>query len=178
MQPRSPLRNNLAVVLSGSSLILVSLGLPGCKSKENQPAAAAAVTPDRLKPNEPRLSTEKAFGIPLPRELKVKARFSKSIHLAGKARAEDLTEYFRGYVLVDHLEMSGTETIFPLVRVKGSRDQRLFRIAISAPAADRSEVVIEDVTPPPTAPGLTEAQRWEQVGMNPDGTLKNRLQLK
>lgn len=177
MQPRSPLQSNLAVALSWSSLILVFFCLPGCKSKENQPAAAA-VTPDRLKPNEPPLSTEKAFGIPLPRELKVKARFNKSVHLAGKARAEDLTEHFRGYVLVDHLEMSGTETIFPLVRVKGSADQRLFRIAISALATDRSEVVIEDVTPPPIAPGLTEAQRWEQVGMNPDGTLKNRLQLK
>jgi hypothetical protein len=124
------------------------------------------------------LGTEKAFGIPVPRELKVKARFSQAVHLAGRARAADLTEYFRGYVLVDHLELSGTETIFPLVRVKGSPDSRLFRIRISEVSDKNSEVVIEDVTPPPTTPGLSETQRWEQVGMNPDGTLKDRLQLK
>jgi hypothetical protein len=153
------------------------LTVPGCKSKD-PPAAPAAATPDRLESNEPVLGTEKAFGIPVPRELKVKARFSQAVHLAGPARAADLTEYFRGYVLVDHLELSGTETIFPLVRVKGSKDQRLFRIRISEVSKKRSEVVIEDVTPPPTTPGLSEAERWEQVGMNPDGTLKNRLQLK
>lgn len=124
------------------------------------------------------LGTEKAFGIPVPRELHVKARFSKSVHLAGRAKAADLTEYFRGYVLVDHLELSGTETIFPLVRIKGANDKRVFRITISEIGKTDSEVIIEDVTPPPPTPGLTEDQRWEQVGMNPDGTLKNRLQLK
>jgi hypothetical protein len=39
-------------------------------------------------------------------------------------------------------------------------------------------VTIRDITPPPLTPGLTEEQRWEQVGLNPDGTLKDRLQLK
>jgi hypothetical protein len=152
------------------------VSLTGCK--ENQQQQAPATTPDGLKPNEPVLGTEKAFGIPVPRDLHVKARFSKAVHLAGHAKAADLTEYFRGYVLVDHLELSGTETIFPLVRIKGANDKRVFRITISEIGKNDSEVVIEDVTPPPIAPGLTEEQRWEQVGMNPDGTLKNRLQLK
>jgi hypothetical protein len=165
---------SIAVSWLSASLLLVS---PSCKSKD-PPAAPAAATPDRLKSNEPVLGTEKAFGIPVPRELKVRARFGESVHLEGPASAASLTEYFRGYVLVDHLELSGTETIFPRVRIKGSTDSRLFRIRISEISKKRSEVVIEDVTPAPTTPGLNEAQRWEQVGMNPDGTLKNRLQLK
>jgi hypothetical protein len=131
-----------------------------------------------LRPDETAARTETAFGIAVPPSLRVQSRFAKSVYLAGNARAADLTEYFRGHVHVDHLEVSGTETIFPRVRIKGAQDGRSYRIQISAATAERSTVIIEDITPPPTERGLTEAQRYERVGLNPDGTLKDRLQLK
>jgi hypothetical protein len=153
------------------------VALAGCKSQQDS-SAKSEVTPDRLKPDEPLVNTVEAFGIPMPRELKVQSRFPESVHLAGRAKVSDLTEYFREYVVVDHLEMSDSQTVFPHAHLKGKQDGRSYRITLTDQGSGRSQVIVEDVTPPPVTPGLTEAQRWEQVGMNPDGTLKDRLHLK
>lgn len=119
-----------------------------------------------------------AFGIPVPQGLRVTGRYLKSVYMTGKAGAGDLTEYFRTHVLTDHLEIAGRQTIFPRVYVKGDALKRIYRIEIASLGPRYSKVTIRDITPPPLTPGLSEEQRWEQVGMNPDGTLKDRLQLK
>lgn len=166
----------LALPVLAWCLPLVTLG---CK-RDSAPAGNSAQggsTGDRLQANEDPASKASAFGIPVPKGLRILSRFTRAVHLGGRAKPEDLVDYFRSHVLVDHLEVTGTQTIFPRVYRKGDPQKRLYKIEISR-ANDYTSVVIEDVTPRPPTPGLTEAQRWERAGLNPDGTPKDLNKLK
>jgi hypothetical protein len=159
-------------------LLLVGCSAVGCKQKSSDQTAAPVVSADRLRPNEAMLSKVSAFGIPVPKDLRVEGKFKTAVYLGGKANPGDLIDYFRSHVVADHLEIAGTATIFPRVYVKGDTSKRLYRIEITAVSLQYSKVVITDITPTRIDPALTQEQVLEQVGLNADGTLRDRLKLK
>jgi hypothetical protein len=149
-----------------------------CKKAPSPDAPAVVISVDRLRPNEAALSKVSAFGIPVPRDLKVEGRFARVIYLGGPANPGDLIDYFRSHVVTDHLEIAGTSTIFPRVTVKGDEAKRPYRIEITGITEHYTKVVITDIMPTQINPALTQEQVLEQVGLNADGTLRDRLKLK
>jgi hypothetical protein len=64
--------------------------------------------------------------------------------------------------------------VFPRVFVKGDKQKRIYRIEIHR-ARNLTTVNLRDITPPKVPQGLTEEERWERAGRNPDGSLKDPL---
>jgi hypothetical protein len=117
---------------------------------------------------------EQVFGIEVPRGMRVASRFNDVVQLSGHAAPEAVANHFRDHVLAQHVEVGANQTVFPRVFIKGDQSKRLYRIEI-AHAQNRTTVNMRDITPPPVTEGLTEAERWERAGRNPDGTVKDPL---
>jgi hypothetical protein len=168
-------RIHRSAVSIAAALLVASLATIGCKRKAEP--TETAVPADRLTPQEQLPNEVRAFGIPMPRSLKLVQRFTDSVYLTGAGKVDELADYFRQYVDAGQVEIAGKRHIFPRATIKGDTSKRVYRIEITTVTPTRSTVKILDVTPPPFDPKLTEAQRWEQVGLNPDGTIKDRLKV-
>lgn len=168
------------------AVALASLALSGasaCKRKEEQappaPAPSAAPSADRLAPGEIPEGRDHAFTLPLPLHATVKARFAGSVHVASTHTQEELANFVRARVTEGKSSSGTTETRFEKVVVTKDPSRRL-TIDIRRPAMAgeyRSQMVIDDVTPVPEEPGLTDEDRWKKAGMTPDGKLIDRNQL-
>lgn len=161
-----------------SWLFLVSLLLVGgCRDEPTPAAPPPSVAPlDHLGDGELLPDTEQAFGLELPRDLRVTARFDDVVQAQGRMSVESLVDHFKQRVNVAAIEMSEQQAVFPRVYIKGDRSKRLYRIVISR-YGKRSRVRITDLTGAPTVQGLNEIERWERAGLNPDGSQKDRLQV-
>jgi hypothetical protein len=153
---------------------LVALGCDGGDTVGPGSAAAgepsAAKPVDRLAPGELAPGRVQAFGLLLPRELTVEARFHDQVHASGPVTPEALANYVRVRVDVVHVEIGAARTVFPRARIKGGDAQRIYRIEV-VPSGPRTRLVIRDTTPPPTVQGISEAERWRRAGMTPSGEL-------
>jgi hypothetical protein len=110
---------------------------------------------------------EKAFALPLPRDVKITFRFPKAIHAEGVVASEAVANFMRARVKDGEVRVGASETQFEGVRVP-SEPTRLLRIRVYG---DRSftRVVVEDATPP-IVQG-TPDERMRNVGLTPDGKL-------
>lgn len=170
----SPAARSLAHRCMALTLLLAG----ACRDEPSAPAAASASTVplDRLAQDEVLPDTPHAFGLELPPSLRVTARFDDVVQAEGTMSLERLIEHFKQRVHVAAIELSEQQAIFPRVYIRGDERKRTYRIVIST-HGKRSRVRITDVTGAPTVQGLSEAERWERAGHNPDGSLKNRLQV-
>jgi hypothetical protein len=159
-------------------LALWALAALACDSAERvvpagtSPASgtAAAKPLDRLAPGELAPGRAEAFGLILPRELRVDARFPDAVHASGPVTPEPLANYVRQRVEVAHVEIGAGRTIFPRATIKAGTAGRIYRIEV-VPDGPRTRLVIRDTTPPPTVEGISEQERWRRAGMRPDGEL-------
>ncbi len=165
-----------------SPVILVSalstaLGALACNRHEEAPPPPAASAParsDHLDPNELLEGKEKAFALPLPRDLKVSFRFPSSVQADGIVPMEAVSNFFRQRVRDGNIQVGASETRFEKVRVPGE-PARLLRIRITA-ERNICHAVIDDVTPPPDMTG-NQADRMKQVGLTPDGKLLDKSHI-
>lgn len=171
--PRRAVAAQLAGVAVLSSLLAFQ---PGCEDTQpklklrDRPAQAL----DRLETAEQLPGQERIFGIEVPRGMKVASRFGDVIMLTGRVDRNAVANHFRQHVLTQHVEMAEGRTVFPRVHVKGDRSRRVYRIEI-AQTRNLTSVSMRDVTQPPATHGLSEGERWDQAGRNPDGSQKDRL---
>lgn len=163
---------------------MLALGASGCKAKEPPPAPSpppsARPSPDRLAKGEIAEGRERAFTLPLPVHSEVKARFQRSIHVASPHTHEELSNFVRVRIKEGKTSMGASETRFDSVVVTKDPSKTLtieVRPAAIVGGEYRSQIVVNDVTPAPEEPGLTDADRWRKAGMSPDGKLLNRDQL-
>lgn len=159
---------------SAVCLLLVAL-LPACQDKPKQapapaPSVAPPPAPDQLRPGELAEGTIDAFGVKIPRIMHVDTRFSDALFASGDASHKDVVAYVRERVVAEKVETLQTKTVFEGVTVKASPEKKL-RIEVIAVGVGRSKLVIRDETRPPAKPGLTEEERWREVGMTPQGEL-------
>ncbi len=166
--------------ISRRGLAAVALLIAGCKSDDGpklklRPQSSAS--PDRLSDDEVLPGREEIFGIEVPRGMRVSSRFADFAMLTGHARPEAVANYFREHVLARHVEVGANQTVFPRVYVKGDESKRIYRIEI-AHSRNRTTVSMRDITPPPETHGLSEQERWDKAGRNPDGTQKDRLKAR
>jgi len=166
-------------------LVAACFGLGALACDRSEPAGAPAAstssqpkTPDRLAPGEIAEGKTDLFGLRLPRDLKVEARFPHSGYASGKITPEALSNYVRKRVDVRHVELAASRTVFPKARIKGADAERRFRIEV-IPLGRRSKLMVQWLNPPrpPAAKGLSEAERWKQAGLTPDGKQLNPQEL-
>lgn len=158
-----------------ATCLLVAAFLSGCRDKPKQtPAPIASVAPapppDQLRPGELAEGTMDAFGLKLPRIMQVDTRFADAVFAIGEASHKDVVGYVRERVVAEKVDTLQTKTVLEGATLKSSPGKKL-RIEVIAIAAGRSKLVIRDETRPPAKPGLTEEERWREVGMTPQGEL-------
>ena len=151
--------------------------VPACRSEPVEPrstgAPAAAAAPaehpvDEALPDEIAEGTEQAFGLLLPRRMAVKARFSDAVVAAGKLPAEAVSNYVRERVDATHIDTGPAKTVFTDAKIRAARD-RVVRVEVVVLGA-QTQLIVRDETRPPAKPGLSEEERWRELGLKPDGT--------
>lgn len=155
-------------------LLLIML-MPACRDEPKPtaapaPSAAPAPPPDQLRPGELAEGTLEAFGLKLPRIMKVDTQFPDAVFASGEATHKDVVAYIRERVLAEKVETIQTKTVFEGATLKTAPTKKL-RIEVIAQARGVVKMVIRDETRPPAKPGLTEEERWREVGLTPQGEL-------
>jgi len=152
----------------------LALALAGCEDGQklefapNTSGSAVPRSPDRLKEGELEQGTEEAFGFYGPRKMKLDRKYPDAAHFVGPVGAESVANYVRQRVEAERVEIGAARTVFPKVRIKGGPAGHVFRIEVSS-SGPVSKLLIRDVTPPPTVPGLSEEERWKRAGLKPNG---------
>ncbi|AUX41041.1 hypothetical protein SOCE26_024460 [Sorangium cellulosum] len=154
-----------------------------CRSGADAPAPAppASEVPapkppvDQALPGELAEGIEQAFGFPIPRRMKVRARFPDAVFAIGEIPAERVANYVRARVLAGSVETGPAKTIFAQATVKAA-PQRRIRIEVVS-RAHVSELVVRDETRPPPEPGLSVEERWRRTGLTPDGKVLDPTRL-
>lgn len=178
----------MTVARTAVRALAVSLGLLSCRGhapaeQQAAPSAEASVRAapvDHLAPGELPPGTEEAYGLTLPKGLRLVAHFPRVAHARGELSTEDVANYVRDRVDVKRVELGAVGTVFPSVHVKGGDPEKVLRIEVN-PAGQGTELVIRDVTPVPSLPkdpNLSNRERWRRAGYNPDGTPLDPLQLR
>jgi hypothetical protein len=148
--------------------LLAAACLPDEQPAPPPPAPpTASVAVDSAKPGELAEGDEEAFGFPIPREMRVKAKMDDTWLAEGRLHQEHVANYVRDRVDASHVDTGPTKTVFREARLKGDPNH-LYEIEVAVSRAGTA-LIVRNRTRKPAEPGLSEKQRWEQVGMTPDG---------
>lgn len=164
--------------LSAAMTAAIALSSPGCKRRPPPlPAASAAPvaapsasTPlpaDHALPDELAEGSEKAFGLPIPRRMSVTARFPDAVFAAGDPAPEIVANYIRERVLAAQIETGPAKTVFSHATSR-TDPGRMMRIDVIG-RNGATELFVRDESAPPVKEGLTTEQRWQRLGLSPDG---------
>lgn len=174
--------------------MVAAAALSGCK-RHSAPGATAALPTDstragasagpppldHLGPGELPPGTAVAYGLVLPKGMKLFTNFPGKAEAIGPLRPEDVANYVRDHVTSTRIELGAVGTVFPAVRVKDGDPDKILRIEV-VPLGNRTKVIVRDVTPPrghvAIDPNETDEMRLRKAGYNADGTLVDRLKLK
>lgn len=166
---------SLIAQLTQVSLFAALLGV-GCKREVEVTPTTTSQTPDRLAPGEAVLGTPRVFGLDIPDGLRVVARYAKNVHLSGPLPLAAVVEAIQGQLEPTLLELTPRRAVWERVVAKTDASRRLMRIEVTRDGPT-TRVQITDVTAPKPVQGLSEAERWERAGRNPDGTVKDPSQM-
>jgi hypothetical protein len=148
-----------------------------CKRKQETPPEETR-PPDHLAPNEVVEGKERAFGLPLPRLSQVKARFPKAIHVESPLTPEELVNFVRARVKDGKITPGTSGTQLGDVTPLADPQKRLTIDVRPIHEGDtKSEMLIQDTTPAPPEPGLTDEQRWQKAGFTPSGHIPDPSHL-
>jgi hypothetical protein len=163
------IRSRSLSVLGLSAVLALGVGCESGKSLQFAPPVdGSARAPDRLQPGELAPGTVEVWGFRAPRQMRLERRFPDAAHFVGPVPAEALANYVRERVEAERVEVGAARTVFPKVHIKGGKADRIYQFDIVKDGTS-SKLVLQDVTPPPLEPGLSEAERWRRAGMTPDG---------
>jgi hypothetical protein len=123
---------------------------------------------DRLAPDELAAGNAEVWGFAVPREMHVEHRYKEVTHLVGPVKPDALANYVRERVTVSHVEIGAGRTIFPDARIKAGAADRVYELDV-IPEPGLTRLLIRDITPPKVQPGLSDAERWRQAGLTPEG---------
>jgi hypothetical protein len=151
--------------------------VPADYGSATPPAAYSGQPLDRLGQAELAPGNADAFGLVLPRRLKVEAKFPREVHASGRVLPEALANYIRRRVTVKHVELGTARTVFPQARINTGDRSRLYRIEVVAGRGGTTRLVVRDVTRASAAQGLSEQERWRRAGIGPDGRPLNLKEL-
>lgn len=156
--------------LALAALALAALaGAVGCERAEEpvapapRPSASAAPV-DRLAPDELEPGQEAAFGLPLPRALKIERDFGYEVFTFAQLRPQVVGKHLRAKFKYTHVEERPNSTVFAGIASPRGR--------VSAEVLehrDGTRVIFRLPEPRPAPePSLSEAERWRRAGIGPD----------
>ncbi len=164
---------------SPAAAVVAALALAttaGCKQRPPPapqqapaPAASASSRPaDHALRDEIAEGDEKAFGLPIPRQIRVVGRFDDVVFATGDVAPELVANYVRQRVIASHVETGPAKTVFTGVtlRIDPARTLRVDVISRNG----YTDLTVRDETRPPAREGLTAAERWKAQGLTPNGT--------
>jgi hypothetical protein len=159
----------LAVVTAATSLSCRSPSRT--KTSTPPPAKSVAKPVDRLLPGELSPGDGHVFGLAVPKGMTIRDRVPDSAFLEGNVPPEALANYVRDRVEVERVEIGVARTVFPNARIRGGAADRSYEIEVVAGNGTPTRLVVRDVTPHGRngPPEMTEAERWRQAGLTPDG---------
>lgn len=163
--------------------LATSLACSACKRDERPKTEAKP--PDHLAPSEVVESKERAFGLPLPRQSRVEARFAQSVHVVSSLTSDELASFVRARVTATPnapVPAGGPATGPTVLERVVPREDSTKQISVEVRAIRtgdgmRSEMIVRDTTPPPADPSLSNEERWRRAGLKPDGTLLDPKKL-
>jgi hypothetical protein len=147
-----------------------------CHSKAGStPKGSASALPqgqakplDRLAPDELAAGNAEVWGFAVPRDMQIEHRYVETAHLIGAVKPDALANYVRDRVVVSHVEIGAGRTVFPNAHIKGGAADRVYELDV-VPEPGQTRLVIKDTTPIKVVPGLSDAERWQQAGLTPQG---------
>ncbi len=162
--------------MKGSTVGLITVittgAISGCNTKEQPhqilPAPIASFSVDTAQEGELAEGDREAFGLLLPRDLKVKDTFPDAVFAIGSMPLEDVANYVRDRVEAERVDTGPAKTVFRHAKVRRAPAKRV-QVEVSNIGQGKIEVVVRDETPAPAEPGLTQEERWKRAGLTPDG---------
>lgn len=153
---------------------LAWLVLAGCRD-EQAPAPAPLLSVssppvDRLAPGEIAEGSADAFGLKLPRMMRVRFRGPDKVEAEGHVEAELVANYVRKRTKAASVELGAARTVFEQVKVNGDAAGRSLRVEVVA-LGGKTQLIVKDLTPPRFDPSLTPEDRWKKHGFDKDGKL-------
>jgi hypothetical protein len=170
-----PLWQRGALLGIGMSLWVTS----GCHRKaapDDVPVSESAPAPDRLTAAEKLPEAETAFGLPIPKGMRLVRHFNDAAYFAGDLDMRHALEHVRKYVVASDVQMLAKGALFSRAYIVGDDSKRLVRILVT-PIQNGTQIRIQDITPPRAMTGLSQAEILRQAGRNPDGTVMDQNQL-
>lgn len=155
--------------IPASLAIAAGLALAACKTEapppppEPPPPAKTAV--DHVDPHEIPEGAEDAFGLPIPRSMSVFARLGDAVRARGELPPDDVANYVRTRVIADRVETGPAKTVFARVTLKSGKGGTL-RVEVIR-VADRTELYVRDITPPPPSDVVKPTDPWDKPGFDP-----------
>jgi hypothetical protein len=139
--------------------------------------ASAPRTPDHLGPGELVDGPLRAFELKLPAGMEVRETFATVVYAWGQVDPMRLANYLRAQVKGGSISVGAAATVFDRVTVPANT-KRILRLRVDAAAQGHAaRLEVRDITPPPLPSASSEAERWRQVGMTPDGKLLDPTHL-
>ena len=141
----------------------------GCRDEAPVPMAPASASApiDTTAPGELAEGSERAFGLPIPRDMRIKAKLDDTWYAEGALVLEDVATYVGARVEPARVDRGPNKTVFVDATLRSDENKRV-EVEI-ARTRGRVEMAVRDRTPPPVEEGLSVEERWRRAGMTPDG---------
>jgi hypothetical protein len=161
-------RRHIAVAVTG---VLAALACGCDEPAVDAPAAPAETsrsTPvDTTKPGEIAEGKEQAFGLVLPRDMRITTRIGDTVMTVGRLPFEHVANYVRERVDALQVNIGPSRTQFKnaVVRADNSKVVEVEVVVVR----DGVQIVVQNLTREPAEPGLSDEERWRRAGLGPNG---------
>jgi len=135
--------------------------------REILPVPIGTITVDSVAPGELAEGQLDAFGLRLPRAMRIEARFDDSVFANAALSLERVSNYVRQRVDAEFVETTPKKTVFRHAKLEGTKVR--LHIEVIATSANNVQLVVRNETPTPAVQGLSVEQRWQRVGLTPNG---------
>jgi len=145
-------------------------------------AVASAKPVDHLAPNELLEGDAKAFGLTLPRGVRIDQSFADVAYASGRVDTHAAVQYVRTHVregkMIEPSFAAPDKTTFDHVRVPAMPDKQLVvAVRPASGAVGVTQFEIRDVTPAKAPELPDEAARWRNAGLAPNGRVLDPTHL-
>jgi hypothetical protein len=130
-------------------------------------ASASPLPADHALPGELAEGPESAFGLLLPRRMRVTARFPDAVFATGELPPDLVVAYVRQRVIAAQIQTGPAKTVFTRATTR-SDPGRMMRVDVIG-RGGATELFIREETRPPAREGLSSDERFRQLGLSPDG---------
>lgn len=157
---------------SAAAMLFLAAVVGACsrdKPPPPKPSAPVQVATAKLSdpplPDELAEGTANAFGLPIPRDLRVTTRFTDEVTAEGHVATSALTAYVKKRVVPERETLGEGKSVFERATLKSSPD-KVLQIEVVL-AGDRARLFVRDVTSKPSAGVVKPTDPWSTPGFDP-----------